>query len=230
MQVLAGLFILFFAAIFALGWIVLLILGIVKLKKGVKTAGTVLTILGSAWGFLVICTVGVGIYFAMNMAKTLQGEPFDPSTYKGNMGKIVTPYHGPCHLNAKETATAKLWRFSSQDGDFTAPVGNYQVAQFSAEAESENGTHNTANSLFDPQNPTEIRVQKDSDSRLETGPPYTVSVDVGRERANNITFRLSYTDSSGHPSSVFYTDREAPKFAVLDSAGNTLWTGAFEYG
>ena len=229
----------FVLACLVLGWIVPLVIGIVRLRRRSTgdTAGMVLTIVGSVWG---VVGLMLGVCGGMFWLMSSFGGPFsrvvqfDPSQHEGPMGAIVVPYEGEASLQVASMAGAKTLVLSSHDGRFQAPVGGYSPWVFTANKTDEDGSEWQASTYLTMSGkPSQVSVQADSETSLELGPPFTASIAVTAEQRNKVALDLKVADSQGNHYTISRLGLRAappPRFEVRSSSGELVLEGQFEYG
>jgi len=228
------------AACVVFGWIVPLVVGIVRLRRRSRsdTAGLVLTIVASIWGVgglvLGVCVGAFWLLFALVGAFN-EVEQFDPSQYEGPMGVIVVPYEDRASLQVMSMGEDDtILELSSDNGRFQAPVGEYWLWMFTAKKTDEDGSEWHATSFLAMADDDELSVQADGETTLEFGPPFTASILVSEdEEEDEVGLFLQFVDSRGNEYSIARADWEEatpPRFEVRSSSGELALKGQFEYG
>ena len=226
----------FVLACLVLGWIVPLVIGIVRLRRRSTgdTAGMVLTIVGSVWGVVGLMLGVCGGMFWLTLTSFNQVKQFDPSQYDGPMGTIVVPYEGEASLQVTSmTDDGTVMELSAGDGRFQAPVGEYCLWIFTAMKTDEDGSEWEATTFLGLDAPDQITVQADNETSLELGPPFTASIAVTAEVQNEAELELQFADNQGNQYSLSRLDWEEaapPRFEVRSSSGELVLKGQFEYG
>jgi len=215
-----------------LGWIVLLVMGISRLRKG-SSAGVVMTVLGFVWAAVAVAAVAFGAVGYRYASSALVPTDFNADSYHGTVGDIILPNKTPASLVLCKEETLRRLRVTVSDGRATAPVGSYKVESYRASATDQNGDEWTAE--WDPdreQSPT--IVVGAAPVHLDVGPPFAASVtsETRRSRAAVADFTLVITGAGNRPYTVTNHSPSAspPGLQVLDKAGRVVWHGNFEYG
>jgi hypothetical protein len=227
MEIALGVLMLIIVLVLLIGWTVPLIIGIVKLRRGSRTTGIILTVLGGGWGLVAVLLVAVGIFGYMTAMKAGRTEHFNPDSYKGAIGRIVSKCPSPSHLVVQYPSLKKNLELKSKEGIFIAPVGDCLLESYRLESKDSEGKEWTASGILAGEL---IKVDSKIEANVEIGPPFTASV-TARDLGKKVIFTLIFTDCKGRSATVRKPPTErAPSFALLDKTGQTLWQGSFEYG
>ncbi len=215
----------------ALGWIVLLVIGIIRIKRRSR-AGVVLTIIGGIWGLLALSLLGFGIYGYQRAMRVSRVEDFDLEQYEGEMGSIILPYKGESSLEVQNKESQKRMRLSTTNGVVLAPTGRYDLCSYEVIDEDENGAKWMAQGSLYSLKSREISVEADSTQDLEIGPAFTAKVTVKKKRQDEAVLDFKLIGRGGGNYTITRMDkrRKAPGFQVVDKSGDILWQGKFEYG
>ncbi|MHB1456207.1 MAG: hypothetical protein ACYC0V_04760 [Armatimonadota bacterium] len=225
MTTIIGFIMLFVMFCFAAGWIGFLIWGIVSLKKKQKTLGVVLISVGGAWALVVTGAILL-VISTINSGYDNQ-TPFNPATYKGAMGSIVTRYKGDSMLVVKDTNTNKRMSVKSSDGVFRVPAGSLEIVRYQFGSSDENGL--TADCRLGYSKPVIHTIKPNSETPLDIGTPITASIDVKKNKTKSVDLTLHVTDSTRHNYSLnSVTDKL--DFVVVNMSGKKLWEGVLESG
>jgi len=220
------------AAIFALGWLVPLVMGIVRLRR--KREGTALTIIGGVWGILALLMVGFAAYGYFSVSRVTEPSSvadFTPATCKGPTGKIVLPYKGEVSLVVSPLDADKQLRLSGKNGELVAPAGIHRLSEFEAVARDSRNVKWTASCSFWSGKQREICVRAGGSTPLDVGPPLTARVVAQHSGPDHARFDLEVLGPGGGSYSIEAAGgRDAPRFVVLSPSGEVLWKGKFEAG
>jgi hypothetical protein len=212
-----------------LGWIVLLVMGISRLRKG-ASAGLVMTVIGGFWAAVAVAAVGLGVVGYRYASSALVPTDFDPAGYHGKVGAIILPSQTPASLVLAEEKSTRRLRVEVSSGRAKAPVGSYKVESYSASMTDASGNEWSAEWTGGRDRSQTIAVGP-APVHLDVGPPFvaTVKAETRRERAD---FDLQVTGSGNRSYTLMNADARAgpPRFEVLDGSGNVVWHGNFEYG
>ena len=215
-----------------LGWIVLLVMGISRLRKG-SSAGVVMTVLGFVWAAVAVAAVAFGAVGYRYASSALVPTDFNADSYHGTVGDIILPNKTPASLVLAKEKTLKRLRVEVSDGMAKAPVGSYKVERYLASATNRAGNEWTAEWNPDREESPTIVVGA-APVHLDVGPPFVVLVtsETQRSRAAVADFTLVITGAGNRPYTVTNHSARAspPGFQVLDNTGRVVWRGSFEYG
>lgn len=127
-QIFIGFLMLGIMLIILFGWIYLLISGIVRVKR--EKGGKGRLIGGAVWGILSVLVLIYYINLFRGMSGQFEAEDFNPQEYTGTLGEISIPYKGESFLGLYDTVEGKTIRFTSPDGTFRVPPGDYSVSSW----------------------------------------------------------------------------------------------------
>ncbi len=217
--------------IIALGWIVLLVIGIIRIKRR-RRAGVVLTVIGGIWGLLALSLLGFGTYTYQRAMRVSRVEDFDPEQYEGEMGSIVLPYKGESSLEVQDKESQKRMGLSTTNGTVLAPAGAYDLYSYEVIDEDGNGAKWTASGSLSSVESREISIEAGSTQDLEIGPAFTAKVTVKKKGQDEavLDFKLIGRGGGNYTITGMDKGRKAPGFQVVDKSGDILWQGKFEYG
>lgn len=236
MGALTGPLILIVAMIVAFGWLVLLVGGIVMARQGRQPAGTVMTVIGGAWGLGALLIAGFTVLAIVRAARSTEESAatfaeFNPAHYRGKLGTIVIPAHDQATLSLLSPGPGESGiRLHAVKGVFHAPPGHYRVAKFEVQARDRDLLTWTATSAFDDPPGRDITVTAGGQQQLDLGEPYTARV-VPQMSGLQLSLDFKLTGKGGESVSLErHGSQVAPGFQVLDKAGKVLWSGQFEFG
>ena len=214
------------STIFNYGWIVLLVMGIVRQKRAKN--GLKLIIISGVW---VLALIGLGIFALRHIGPV---EKFDPMTYKGTMGRIELSYTGESKLTLYPVGKPKKLEVPVTNGTALAPTGNYTLMRCDITAKGQDNQDWTEScSLYSP-GPNHISIQKNTPYKLQLGLPLNASVSVKPESDGKVMISLIQTGTGNVNTSTWIQDQGgwswSPGFQVLDKAGNVIWQDKFAYG
>lgn len=221
---------LLFGLVISLGWIVLLVWGIVRMHRQDKQIGLIMTVIGGLWGLAVVAigiVAGIGIHQAIQAARP---KTFNPAAYKGPVGTISLGYAGNADMNARLVKDNKYWRFSFVNGVAKAPAGVYRVRSIDLMAP---GKENMAWSAYISPLPddTELTVKAGSQATFKAGSPFTAQVSIDRVEGDKASFSLVVTDCCNHTAAFRNLEKkDIAGFQVLSKSGQILWKGQFQPG
>ena len=240
-----ALVVLLILALMALGWLIPLIWGIVRVRRK-KRWGALLTTLGALWGTLAVLAVAGFTWAAVSASRSFQQKDFDADTYEGRMGKITVPYKGECRLSlllgrAERTlnpfASFRHLRLTGQDGEFLCPTGKV-VSVTTIEIREKDqreapwvarGSLASFGGAFG-----EHEIRESEVLHLKVGPPFTAVAEARQEDDGTASVDLTIAGQGGDLYQILKEGEDesnnAPKFQVLGAAGEVLWEEQTEYG
>jgi hypothetical protein len=211
-----------------IGWLVPLIIGIVKLFR--RTGGIALTIIGIMWALGAMGLAVMGYVAISHLREALRVEDFDPAAFKGQTGSVTLPHQGESSLIVTDRKANKRLRLHVREGVAQAPVGDYKVDSYEISMKDKAGVTWTASHYSSPSQGLEISAA--SAAHLNLGPPFTARVEVNESPGGGTMLQFSLTGPGGE-SYVMMSGRgrpALPRFEVLDPSGQVVWQGRFEYG
>ena len=227
----AGVIFLVAAGVFVLGWLVPLIMGIVRLRR--KSGGVVLTIVGGVWGVMALGMAGLSAYayfgVYQKISPTRNAVAFDAAKYNSPTGKIILPFKGKATLVVSTLDRKKKLRLSGSNGELVAPVGFLKIESLKVTAKDSKNVQWTIDFPYWSGRQREVYVQADGKTPLDL----TLTACISAEHAapDVASFRLCALDCSGESYSIQAPRHEsAPGFEVLSRAGEVLWKGKFQAG
>jgi hypothetical protein len=227
-----GIVLIVIAAVVGLGWVIPLVAGIVRLKRG--TGGVALTVVGGIWCLFAV-SIGLFAYVVSRQVSTARNvEAFNPAAYQGPTGKIVVPHQGDCSLEVYATDGAsarKRLQLSGKDGVLVAPVGTYVLGSCDLTARDAANREWSA-SCYPGSSSGRISVTANAPVNLDVGPPFTASVKVHSQGKSQVGMDYQLTGRGGHSYTIEKNSGadDPPGFQVLDSSGKEVWHGTFAYG
>lgn len=229
-QAIIGFMALALMLIFVFGWIFLLISGIVKLRRGVKQAGTIMTITGAVWGAMALAFIVFGVYSTIKFTNMQNAETFDAASYKGDKGRIKALFNGESTIEVTKKGKEKPMELVSDNGEFYAPVGEYKIDYYEMRKKDKSGYMWSAYSYIYGSKNLTATVEKDSDAEIDVGQSLTASVSAKKSGEDVITVSLRVNDSKNHYFAIMDKNSKAPGFVAVDKNGKTVMSGDFEYG
>lgn len=221
----------FFAglAVLSLGWILPLVLGIRRLRR--KTGGAILTGLSSLWGIAAVSLAAAAFLPDLLKSRRPDTEDFDPSACQVQMGKIILPHKSESQLVLYRPSQGRRWRFSTHDGVVLAPLGQYQLCQYSTTCEDAEKTKWTASCDLSYRKAKGLSVAVDAPCELEVGPPFKAQVTV-EEPAPTVHLNLKVTGRGGDNFTIRRADEteEPPGFEVRSASGDPIQQGQLAFG
>jgi hypothetical protein len=218
-------------ALFSLGWIVLLVIGIVRRRRQLP-GGLVMIILGGLWGVPAIGVIALAsfAFYQVSAYEPITVKPFDAATYAGETGTIMLNYAGDATLQVGTTNANEHLALSGSGGVITAPAGVLSPSRFEGKREGRGGTWEVSAYLGRGNSKT-ITVASDMPVAFEAGPPLSASIKV-KQKANrqvSLDFELKGRDAQRY-TITGPKRQQTPRFEIRDGQGEIVLSGAFAYG
>jgi len=219
------------AAAVLLGWLVPLIMGITRARRG--RGGGRLIVAGGAWGLVAVGIAIWLVYSLVTLSSRFTPETFDPQEYAGETGKIVIAWQGPCELTLYPESGGEMLRLSSENGQFTAPTGRHSIASWTLRATDQSGSEWSVIGRpgYDwPEQKRTVGVNSTTPAQIDLQLPLRASInaDVG---GDDVSMGFSLSDGAGGQYTISSGGRDDPPgFEMMDGSGRVVLTGDFEYG
>lgn len=225
-------FLLFFAA-FSLGWIFPLVVGIRRART--QEGGVGWIVLGSVWGFFALCGMGLAClaFFSIRtMERASEVATFDPSSFEGATGTIVSPAGGDFTLRVSDAETGDSLELRGTNGTLVAPAGSLKLGRYEFSAKEADGVTWQASAYAFKGGSGTITVPEGDRVELQVGVPLRTTVKTRAAGDGRQSFDLTVTGKAGNRFTVRGRSRQsvAPGFEVLSDAGQVVWSGKFAYG
>jgi hypothetical protein len=202
----------------------------------VGTAVVIRAVRGPVRVLLAACGVLFSLFVVLVMAGgrpnrlAHQMPAFDPTTYKGPTGKIVTPLRGDLSLmvygHGPEGATG-WYRLTSKDGTFVSPAGDMSLGTCDQVVTCDGSQWRLTSWVLQI-----VDVTPGSVSQVNIGPPYTASVHVDSTRDSRIRLSLGIHGRAEESCALTRDGRsDVHGFQILAMNGQVLQEGRFRtYG
>lgn len=220
-------------ALFLLGWIVPLVLGIRRARG--RRGGTALIIIGGIWGAgaVGLAAMAAMAFIGFRSASTrAQPKTFAAATHAGAQGAIRTTCTGPTTLLVFEESSGASMSLESTNGVLAAPAGKLRLQRFTTSATGADGATWTVAGYNFGRDQQVIDVAAGGTAGVALGPPYRAAVTTSKQPGGQQAFDLAFTGAAGNRVSVYVQAlrRKPLQFEVLDASGRSVWSGNFEYG
>ena len=213
-----------------IGWVVPLVIGIIRRSFGSRGVGWF--VFSGVWGFAALCLIGL-VGYSFHVARQYSKiEVFDARTHSGETGKIVLPFKGEVALVLRDTKNHKLLQCAGKDGIVRAPTGNYGLHHFEGYLVDEQNGRWTAGAYFVHNPAGDFTLESNGEHAIEAGPPFVARVVAATKGREEAEFNLELT-GRGAGRYTITKDKEAlgePGFEVLSKSGEVLWRGNFKFG
>ncbi len=233
MGTLLGIAFLVALALFLLGWLVPLVIGIRRSSR--HRGGTALIIVGGVWGAAALGLIALGAVAAIGFSRVAQrAEPkvFDAAAHAGAKGVIRTACTGGTTLTVQDDAGSPPLRLESTNGVLASPAGTLRLQHFTTAATGADGAAWTVAGYNFSREIQTLTVLPNGTTDVALGPPYRAVVTPSKAGDGQQAFDLKITGADGSRVSLYVqaVRRKPLQFEVLDAAGRSVWTGNFEYG
>lgn len=232
--ILLGIAMMVATALFALGWIAPLIIGLTARKRGTGHPRAWLVTAG-IWGGLVIL-VGVGILVAALTEGRMgsgasQVQVADAKPVTGPKTTLRFPGMKTASLTVMGPMNARS-TYAISNGVMVLPAGNLQVVSLVLTANDARGRTWTANGNWYGATPVEFKAGEERDAPWL--PPFTAAVKVTTSGATDaLEAEPVYVTADGREVTLTAPARTkefAPAFEGLDASGKAVVSGSFEFG
>jgi len=217
-----GIVFMLIAAGFALGWIVPLVVGLVRIRR--KQWGWILVAIGGVWGLLAVASmIGIANLFRGRV------EEFDPAQYDGPMATITWPGEQSGELMLVDQKRNKMVRTPAASGRAQMRTGTFSLFRYVMKKHDDSNVEWAATGALGM---TAVPLVADSTHELKAGPPFAASVAVQTGAAGREVLSFNVKDVGGNSCSFTRSgSRTAPPgFEIRDETGKALFSGKFEYG
>jgi hypothetical protein len=233
MHMIVGIGILVALALFLLGWLVPLVIGIRRSSR--HSGGTALIIVGGVWGAAALGLIALGAVAFIGFSRATQrAEPkaFDTAAHAGAKGFLRTACTGATTLTVQDEAGGSTLRLESTNGILAAPAGTLRLQRFTTTATGADGATWTIAGYNFGRDVQTLTVPADGTADVALGPPYRAVVTPSKAGDGQQAFDLKITGVDGSRVSLYVqaVRRKPLQFEVLDAAGRSVWSGNFEYG
>ena len=228
MGMFVGIAVLIIFAIFALGWLVPLVLGICMRKQGAR--GVILMVVGVVWGVGALGFtgfVGVVAWAVQRQASTHhRAVAFDAASHTGGTAVVTMDFEGTASMRLRMDEGG-LVSVEGADSAFTVPAEPFKVQHYSLTM-----VHGDA-SWTASGNPRGVNLDLGPDETVAAsfGPPFTAEITHRRVSGEREKLSLVLKDETGASVSIKGPGRSAKhEFEVLAEDDTVVWKGTFEYG
>lgn len=224
-----------FLAFFALGWLVPLVVGIVRTAKGQRSPG--LIIFGALWGCVGIFIGGlavVGLMTFRNVRAHMDIKPFDASQAGDQVATLSVPFEGNAELRfvrkcGKETQT---YTTKGENGALLVPVGEVTPIALTLITTDADGKTWSASTYFQGRRRKPLTLAAGESWKLQVGPPLEARVTLSGGSTSQQHLDLKMKGAAGNAFTIRRQGAasKAPSFEVVDEKGEVVWRGDFSYG
>jgi len=224
-----------FLAVCTLGWLVPLVLGIVRTTKGRRSPG--LIIFGALWGCAGIFIGGlaaVGVATFRNVQTHKAITPFDSSQAGDQVATLSVPFEGDAELQfiSKSGEKTQTYTTKGENGALLVPVGEVTPISLTLTATDADGKTWNASTQFKGRRRKLLTLAAGESRELQVGPPFEARVALSGESEGKQYFDLKVKGTGGNAVTIRRQGaaNEAPSFEVVDEKDEVVWRGNFKYG
>jgi hypothetical protein len=212
------------------GWLIPLVIGLVKVSR--KSGGKGWLIGSGVWAFCALIIVGLFIFSVVSAQHRLAAETFNEATYAGDRATLILPYSGSGSLSFRQTAENKSWQVSfSNTNRVVVPAGVLKVWYLSYNIKNKEGAFSGGmNCSFASRE--DLVVKAGDVLTLPGGTPFTAAITAKRADGDKLKINYSLTDVAGNRITYWGMDSEnkKPNFEAIGPDGSCFWSDHLEYG
>lgn len=212
------------------GWLIPLVVGIVKWRR--KTGGKGWLIASGIWCSLAAVWIGFCVYSAMTVSRRFATEEFKADNYSGGLATLVLPYSGSGTLSIRQADKGKSWSVPfSNTNSVSVPAGELTIWYLSYQEKNDAGVVTGGmNCSFESKE--DIVAQANEVISLKGGLPLTASITAKKKADDKLQLDYVLKDVAGNRISISggASENGNPKFQAIGLDGNCFWSGQLEYG
>jgi hypothetical protein len=228
--ILIGIVIFAFLVGLSFGWVVPLVIGLVKMSR--KSGGKGWLMAACVWAVCAFVVVGLGIYSFAKAQRQYAAEEFNQETYSGDKATLILPFSGSGSLSFRHVEQDKSFEVSfTETNRVVVPAGLLKVWYLSysfnnAAGEMIGGMSCSLASEED------LVVKAGDEITLQGGAPITATIKAKRADGDKIKINYSLTDVAGNRISYWSLNskNKGPKFEAIGPDGSCFWSEHLEYG
>jgi len=227
---LIGLVVFVFLVGLSFGWLIPLVIGLVKVSR--KTGGKVWLMVACVWACSAFFIVGLGIYAAVRTHSQYATEAFNEKTYSGDKAALILPFSGCGSLSFQNVEQKKAFQVSfTKTNRVVVPAGLLKVRYLSYDFNNAMGemTGGMSCSLASQEN---LVVKAGDELTLQGGAPIIAAITAKRADDDTIKINYSLTDVAGNRITYWNLNskNKGPKFEAIGPDGSCFWSEHLEYG
>jgi hypothetical protein len=225
-----GLVVFVFLVGFSFGWLIPLVIGLVKMSR--KSGGKGWLMAACVWAVTAFVVVGVGIYSAVAAHRQYATEEFKAETYAGDLATLVLPYSGSGELSFSQVEQKKSWQVSFVETNcVVVPTGVLRVGYLSYTFRNK-ANEMTGGMGCSLASSLDMVVKAGDELTLHGGAPITAAVTAKRADGDKIKINYSLTDVAGNRITYWTlnSNNKGPKFEAIGPDGSCFWSDHLEYG
>ncbi len=210
-----GLFVALVGGVFYWGWLALLIVGFMRIRK--PSVGLPLILCG----LLVASAVAVWAYSYSNSYEL--SNAFNARKFQGPKGTIRTNAPNIDKLLAVYLPEDRLYIYSVRDTNSAIPAGEHRLDKIWFQVQDSEGRAERVTYSIDKG--IRLTVSADSETTFKLPQPFTASIRVIKREGRTLTLACIITDALGNH---WTTPRGSdPPIVVIDSHGKSVWQGEY---
>ena len=224
-----------FLAVFALGWLVPLVIGIVRTAKGQSSPG--LIIVGALWGCVGLFMGGLGLlgFMTFRTARAhMDVESFDASLAGDQVATLSIPSEASAELRfvGKRGEETQTYAAKGENGAVLVPVGDITPIALTLTAADPDGKMWSASASFQGRRRRQLTLAAGETRELGIGPPFEARVALSGVSGDQQHLDLKLKGAAGNAFTIRQqgVPGKAPSFEVIDEKGEVVWHGNFAYG
>lgn len=218
-------------AVLLFGWIVPLVIGIVRRHS--KRGGGVLLIIGGVWGVIGISLMVLMAVAIVNLVRTAQSdhaEEFSAATYPGPTGWAGVSWPGEFKITLAGTGERSVpLRVQGSNGAAVAPAGTSTLTAVEFTESAANGEW-SASARF--RKGRSVTIEAGATNPIPAALPLIASIEPEPVCGTNVVFNFRLVDNQGDSWQIRESGpgARAPGFEVRGPDDVVLWRGDFQYG
>lgn len=226
---LVGLFIFALFVGLCFGWLIPLVIGLVKVSR--KSGGKGWLIGSGIWAFCALVIVGLFVFSVVSAQRRIATEDFDVATYAGDRATLILPFSGSGSLTLRQVAENKSWQVSfSNTNSVAVPAGVLKVWHLSYDFKDKAGEGARGMNCSFASN-EDLEVKAGDVVTLPGGTPFTAAI-TAKRAGDKLKIAYSLTDVAGNRITYWgvNSDSKKPKFEAIGPDGSCFWSEHLEYG
>lgn len=212
------------------GWLIPLIIGLVKWQR--KTGAKGWFVGAGIWASLAAAFIGFAVFSTLTVSRKYAPDEFKAESYSGDLATLVLPYSGSGTVSVRQVDTGKSLRVPFSNTNCVAvPAGTLAIWHLTYQDTHANG--DVSGSLSCSFQAKEDIVAHANDViTLPGGVPLTASVTAKKVADDKIQINYVLKDVAGNRLSLWggSSGQGKPRFEALGPDGTCFWSGELEYG
>lgn len=211
--------------VLTLGWIPLLVLGVIRLVRKKTASGIVFTSIGCLWPGVLFGLAVVLPFIILNYDRP---KPFDPTKFTGRTGLLTTGNPGDGVLNIEFDENDYV--LNSADGNFVLPAGAVKIEYYALIRCDTDGNAWQVSCSMHARNRI-MTVSSSDTNALMVGPPFVAEVKPRFKNGTvDLDLKLTGRDGENYTLRKIKSSEFVPGFEVVNQHAKVVWSGNFSYG